>query len=36
MLAEAVVSGRVRDGDSDSDSTTGGELVTGLRNVFEG
>lgn len=36
MLAEAVVSGRVRDGDSDSDSTTGGELITGLRTVFEG
>ncbi|KAK5657220.1 hypothetical protein OQA88_3278 [Cercophora sp. LCS_1] len=38
MLAEAIVSGRVRnsDSDSDSDSTTGGELITGLRTVFEG
>lgn len=36
MLAEAVISGRVGDGESDSGSTTGGELVTGLRTVFEG
>ena len=36
MLAEAVVSGRVRDGDGDNDGTTGGELITGLRTVFEG
>lgn len=36
MLAEAVVSGRVRDGDNESDSMSGGELITGLRTVFEG
>lgn len=37
MLAEAVVGGRVGNGDSDSDdSTTGGEFITGLRTVFEG
>ncbi|EAQ87449.1 hypothetical protein CHGG_04068 [Chaetomium globosum CBS 148.51] len=34
MLAEAVVGGRVRD--SDGDGTTGAELITGLRTVFEG
>ncbi|KAH7014517.1 uncharacterized protein B0I36DRAFT_299443 [Microdochium trichocladiopsis] len=32
MLAEAVVSGRVRD----DDSSGGGELITGLRTVFDG
>lgn len=36
MMAEAIVGGRVRDGDSDSDSTTAAELITGLRTVFEG
>jgi acyl transferase domain-containing protein/SAM-dependent methyltransferase/NADP-dependent 3-hydroxy acid dehydrogenase YdfG len=36
MLAEAIVGGRVRDGDNDSDSTTAAELITGLRTVFEG
>jgi hypothetical protein len=35
MLAEAVVCGRVRDGDCDSDNAADGELITGLRTVFE-